>query len=71
MARVSRHMRMCGAFIACLPVAAGCARLGYTDPALWPRNRSLKMLKERFSFELHSVVVDTGESPLEDDDPEE
>src|ERR671919_1279828 len=40
----------------------------YTDPALWPRNRSLKMLKEWCSFELHTVVVDIGESPLEDDE---
>ena len=43
----------------------------YTDSALWPRNRSLKMLKEWCSFELHSVVVDTGASPLEDDESEE
>jgi hypothetical protein len=26
------------------------------------------MLKEWCSFELHTVVVDTGESPLEDDE---
>ena len=43
----------------------------YTDPALWPPDRSLKMLKEWCSFELHTVVVDTGESSLEDDDLEE
>jgi hypothetical protein len=29
------------------------------------------MLKEWCSFELHTVVVDTGESPLEDDELEE
>lgn len=40
----------------------------YTDPALWPRDRSLKKLKEWCSFELNTVVVDTGTSPLEDDD---
>jgi hypothetical protein len=40
-------------------------------PALWPRDRSLKMLKEWCSFELHTVVVDIGESALEDDDLEE
>src|ERR671918_1852432 len=28
----------------------------YTDPALWPRDRSLKMLEEWCSFE-HTVVV--------------
>lgn len=40
----------------------------YTDPALWPRDRSLKKLKQWCSFELNTVVVDTGNSPLEDDD---
>ena len=43
----------------------------YADPTLWPRDRSLKMLKEWCSFKLHTVVVDTGESPLEDDEGEE
>ncbi len=38
----------------------------YTDPSLWPRDRSLEMLKQWCSFELHTVVVDTGRSPLED-----
>ena len=40
----------------------------YTDPALWPQSRSLKLLREWCSFELNTVVIDTGESPLEDDD---
>ncbi len=40
----------------------------YTDPKLWPRDRSLKVLQEWCSFELHTVVVDAGETPLEDDD---
>jgi hypothetical protein len=43
----------------------------YTDPALWPRDRSLKTLRQWCSFELHSVVVDTGEAPLEDDELED
>jgi hypothetical protein len=43
----------------------------YTDPALWPHDRSLKMLHEWCSFELHTVFVDTGESPLQDDEFEE
>jgi hypothetical protein len=43
----------------------------YTDPALWPPVRSLEVLQEWCSFELHTVVVDTGESPLEDADLEE
>ena len=40
----------------------------YTDPNLWPRDRSLKKLREWCDFELNTVVVDTGISPLEDDD---
>ncbi|MEX2554805.1 MAG: hypothetical protein WEB06_04145 [Actinomycetota bacterium] len=40
----------------------------YTDPGLWPRDRSLKQFREWCSPEFHSVVVDTGRSPLEDDD---
>jgi hypothetical protein len=43
----------------------------YTDPALWPRDRSLAKLREWCSLELHTVVVDTGASPLEDDEFEE
>jgi hypothetical protein len=43
----------------------------YTDPALWPRDWSLEMLKQWCSVELHTVVVNTGESPLEDDDLKE
>jgi len=39
----------------------------YTDPALWPRKRSLDLLQEWCSFELHSVVIDTGGSPLAGD----
>jgi hypothetical protein len=36
----------------------------YTDPALWPRDRSLAKLREWCSLELHTVVEDTGASPL-------
>ena len=43
----------------------------YTDPALWPRDRSLSKLRAWCSLELHTVVVDTGASPLEDDEFEE
>ena len=39
----------------------------YTDPALWPEDRSLKALRAWCTIELHTVVVDTGDSPLEDD----
>lgn len=39
----------------------------YTDPALWPRDRSLEMLKDWCRLELHTVVVDPVGSPLRDD----
>ena len=40
----------------------------YTAPKLWPRDRSLKLLQEWCSFELHTVVIDTGDSALENDE---
>lgn len=40
----------------------------YTDPKLWPKDRSLKMLKEWCALELHTVVIDTGESPIVEED---
>lgn len=42
----------------------------YTDPKLWPRDRSLKLLRQWCSFELHTVVIDTGASAIEDDELE-
>jgi hypothetical protein len=39
----------------------------HTDPARWPRDRSLNRLREWCSFEVHTVVVDVGESVLEND----
>lgn len=40
----------------------------YTDPALWPQDRSFELFKKWCAVELHTVVIDTGISPLEDDD---
>ncbi|MHB8612319.1 MAG: hypothetical protein ACYDAL_07805 [Candidatus Dormibacteraceae bacterium] len=37
----------------------------YTDPKLWPRDRSVKVLKEWCTLELHTVVLDFGDSPIE------
>jgi len=39
----------------------------YTDPSLWPRDRSLELLKAWCSFALHTVVLDVGRSRLRDD----
>ncbi len=43
----------------------------YTDPKLWPRNRSLKVLKEWCALELHTVVLDFSDSLIERDDDRE
>jgi hypothetical protein len=40
-------------------------------PRAWPRDRSLPKLREWCLLELHTVVVDTGASPLEDDEFED
>jgi hypothetical protein len=32
----------------------------YTDPDLWPQDRSLNLFRKWRRFELHTVVVDTG-----------
>jgi hypothetical protein len=40
----------------------------YSDPALWPEDRSLSALRGWCSIELHTVVVDLGESSLIDDE---
>lgn len=42
----------------------------YTDPALWPKDRSLKQFKAWCDFELHSLVIDLGQDELVDDDDE-
>lgn len=31
----------------------------YTDPALWPEERTLEMFRDWFEVEYHSVIVDT------------
>lgn len=36
----------------------------YTDPALWPVDRSFKVFQEWFEAELHTVVVDTVEGEI-------
>ena len=39
----------------------------YTDPALWPQERTLKLLKTWCDLEVHSMVLDCVDEPLEDD----
>lgn len=38
----------------------------YTDPALWPQDRWLALFKKWCSLELHTMVFDMGQSPIED-----
>lgn len=39
----------------------------YTDPALWPQNRSLALFLEWFEPERHTVVIDMCADELFDD----
>lgn len=40
----------------------------YTDPDLWPKKRSLKLFREWFDVECHTVLIDTVGEPMCDDD---
>lgn len=40
----------------------------YTDPDLWPRDRSAAQFKRLCTFELHTVVRDTGGPAILDDE---
>ena len=38
----------------------------YTDPSMWPKDRSWKVFKEWFDYEIHTMVLDTVlDEPLE------
>jgi len=40
----------------------------YTDPDLWPGDRSAALLKKWCTLELHTLVRDTGGPPIVDDE---
>lgn len=40
----------------------------YTDTSLWPENRTWEMFCDRFEIEWHSVIIDTVDGALYDDD---
>ena len=42
----------------------------YTDPSMWPQDRSLKLFKAWCEVEAHSMVFDMVDGPLEDDELE-
>ena len=40
----------------------------YTDETLWPKNRDKKTFYEWFEVECHTVIIDTVNVPIEDDE---
>ena len=40
----------------------------YTDPTLWPQDRSLALFRAWFDVELHTVLVDLGTGEMYDDE---
>jgi hypothetical protein len=39
----------------------------YVDKSLWVQERSFEMFQEWFEVECHSMITDTGDTPIEDD----
>ena len=40
----------------------------YTDPDLWPHNLTLKLFRQWFDVECHTVLIDTVNGPINDED---
>ncbi len=40
----------------------------YTDESLWPKNRSRKLFDKWFDVECHSVLIDTVDGKIVDDE---
>ena len=40
----------------------------YTDPSLWPQERTWKVFREWFSVECHTVLIDTVGDAIYDDE---
>ena len=43
----------------------------YADDTLWPDHRTLEMFHEWFDVECHTMILDTVDEPIEDQDIEE
>lgn len=41
----------------------------YTDESLWPKKRDRKTFDQWFDVEYHTVIIDTVDGPIEDDEP--
>ena len=37
----------------------------YTDPSLWPKDRSWKVFNEWLDYEIHSMIFDVLDEPIE------
>lgn len=40
----------------------------YTDPSLWPEKRTMKLFRQWFEIEYHTVLIDTVDSAIYDND---
>ena len=40
----------------------------YADPSVWPKQRTLKLFREWFEVECHTVLIDTVDGPIYDED---
>ena len=43
----------------------------HTDESAWPKKRTLKMFKEWFTIEMHSMIENLCAYPIEDDELED
>jgi len=37
----------------------------YTDPEMWPKDRSWKVFQEWFDYEIQTIVLDMADKPIE------
>ena len=42
----------------------------YTDESLWPKKRTFALFKKWFGYECHTVIEDTVDGPIFDDEDE-
>ena len=43
----------------------------YTDDKLWPKKRTFALFQKWFSYECHSILVDTVDGPIIDDEDDD
>lgn len=43
----------------------------YTDESLWPKKRTFALFQKWFRYECHTILVDTVDAPILDDDEDE